>query len=117
MDENGNVPDLHEALDRTRSDTRRAVNPDDIPPPPRDWMSHPVARVIWGLILLAIIAALIWKGPAWIAYFKEHPTGGVFTVVIILAIIGLIAFAFWRHRTQGSLGERYWDTERREKKE
>jgi len=104
------VPDLHEALERTAHTT---TDPEDYPPPPADWVSHPVTRLVLALILLGIVAGIVIKWSVWLAYIHEHPFGAGLTGFILLAIIGMITFSYWRFRTMGDLADRYWDTKRK----
>ena len=91
------------------------VDPDSIPPPPGDWMSHPVAKAIFILILLAVITVAIWKWPEITGWVRGHPFGAGLTGFIILMVIGVIAFSYWKARAIGDLGMRYWDTDRKRK--
>jgi len=116
------IPSLKEAL-RETSDyvipepvvKSKNIDPDDIPPPPGDWTSHAATRTVLLLIIITAIAAAVWKWEVWYGYFKEHPFGFGLTVFGILAVIIIITLAYWRYRTQGDLGLRYWDTDRKRK--
>ena len=116
------IPSLSEALRETsdyvipeKASKTKAVDPVDIPPPPGDWTSHAATRTVLFLIIIASIAVSVWKWEVWYGYFKEHPFGFGLTVFGIFAVIILISIAYWRYRTQGDLGMRYWDTERKRK--
>ncbi len=116
MTDNGKIPDLREALEKSKPESeKKTVVPQDFPPPPRDWTGHHATRAVLFFIVAGIIAALIWKGGEWLDYLKAHPFGAGVAIFCVILVIGIIAFAYWRHRAIGSLGERYWDTDRKRK--
>lgn len=113
---NDPTPDLKSALRGTLEKSRKSgIEPEDFPPPPSDWTSHRITRITGLVIFLALIGLGIWKGQAIIGYIKAHPFGAGLTIFVIIVVIALIAVAYWKHRTQGDLGMRYWDTSRKKR--
>ena len=118
MDEEKPVPDLYDELERTSTQAGPKVIPEEeIPPPPRDWVSHPVTKTILWLVVLAIVAGLIWKAPAWIAYAREHTYGAGLVAFLAAAAVILILFGYWRYRAKGWVGQSNWDTRRKRRPE
>ncbi len=110
------IPDLKEALRRGVDGMERPyVDPSDIPSPPGDWTTHPVARSIFILILLVGIVVAIWKWPEMTAWVSGHPFGAGLIGFIALMLIAVISISYWKTRAFGDLGYRYWDTDRKRK--
>lgn len=112
-DENSEIPS---EIEKPRSKPGAVIDVDDIPPPPGDWVSHPLTRTIGVLILLAIIGLGIWKGPEIIDYIKAHSYGSGIAGFVVAMFIAIIAFAYWKYRAVGDVGMRYWDTDRKKRK-
>jgi hypothetical protein len=51
------------------------------------------------------------------SWVKEHPFGAGLALFGVLAFIGIVAFAYWKSRAVGEAGMRYWDTDRKRKKQ
>lgn len=94
----------------------QVIEVDEIPPPPGDWVSHPVTRTIGVIILLGLIALVIIKFNAVLDYIHAHPLGSGLVAFAACVGIGLIFYAYWRFRAVGEVGSRYWDTERKRRK-
>lgn len=110
-------PSDYKAAMRGISTTREKTSqPEDIPPPPSDWVSNRITKLIGIIFLLLLIGLGIWKGTAILEYIKAHPFGAGLTIFVIVAAIALISVAFWKHRSVGDLGMRYWDTDRKKRK-
>ncbi|MCX6647333.1 MAG: hypothetical protein NTY09_13390 [bacterium] len=107
--------DLSE-IEKTPSIPGAAKDEGEIPPPPGDWVSHPITRTIGVLILLALIALGIWKGPEIIDYIKAHSYGSGIVGFVIAMVVAIISFAYWKYRAVGDVGMRYWDTDRKKRK-
>ena len=125
MRENGKPLELHEALLETEKELppefreRKVLLPQEVPPPPRDWVSHPVTKSIGWLILLGIAVVAGWRAPYWWNYVKEHSFEASIVGVALFAGIFLIIFAFWRVRALGERGDAYWyiESSKRRKRE
>ena len=116
MDEEKRTIDYYDEPEGTEEQPRRKVIPEEeIPPPPQDWMSSPVTRTILWVILLGIIAVLIWKAPGWIAYAQAHPFGASLTGFLVVALIVILLFSYWRYRAKGWVGQSNWDTRRKKR--
>lgn len=101
MVDDDRTPELKEALEATRPEERAEPVPEEeIPPPPGDWATHPITRVIEIIVLLAVIAVIVWKGPAVWAYAREHPFGGSLAIFFVAFGVLLIATAYWKVRAQ-----------------
>ena len=122
MSSNSHIPDLKDALRETAeydipesSKNKVNINPEDIPPPPRDWTAHPITKTIFWLVILGIIAVCAVMGPGIIEYAKGHRLGTALTGIAVLVFIFLMAFAYWKYRAVGESATTYWDTERKKK--
>jgi len=116
VDEERPSVDYYDEPEGTEERPRRKVIPEEeVPPPPRDWISHPVTRAILWLILLAAVVGLIWKTPEWITYMREHPFGASLAGILILVAIFILFFSYWRYRAKGWVGQSNWDTRRKRK--
>lgn len=90
--------------------------PKEYPPPPGDWVSHPITRLILALILLGFVGVLIWKWDAWLEYVRTYPYGMGLAAFVVIVLIFLIGFSYWRFRAVGEAGITYWSTDKKKKK-
>jgi thiol:disulfide interchange protein len=112
QDEPYRIPDLSEALEATKpvGEKKKVFLPEEVPPPPGDWLSHPFTKILGFLILIAIVAAIALRWSAWWGYVVAHPYGTSITVFVIAALVVILLMAYWRARTRGKRDEKYWDT-------
>jgi uncharacterized membrane protein len=118
-------PTLHEALRDTEEEhlppelrrKQKSFLPDTAPPPPIDWISHPVTRTIGFLILVIVIAFLLLKGPGWFEYLKAHPYGLSLVIVGVVAAITILTYSYWRTQARGDRGDAWWHSEDIKKEE
>jgi hypothetical protein len=116
LEERDEYSEIPPEIEKPKPGSGTVIDVSEIPPPPRDWVSHPITRTIGVMILLAIIGLGIWKGPEIIGYFKTHQYGAGIAIFVILMFIAIISYAYWKYRTIGDVGMRYWDTERKKRK-
>jgi hypothetical protein len=111
------VPNLRDALKETEKDMpgepeRKIVIPyDGAPPPPRDWVSHPITKTIGILILVAIGIVLWHKLPQWIIVLQENMWG---TGLVIFLVVLALLFIATRASKATAMGD--WDTKMTEVK-
>jgi hypothetical protein len=116
-DEEGRIPELREALERTEEELppefrRKPTLPEKIPPPPRDWVSHPVTRII-GAILVLIGLYFVWrKWPDWRQDLKANASGASLVLFAIIMGIAIMVIAWWRGRdiAAGAIWRTPYDT-------
>ena len=115
MPDKDKIPSLKEALagmvPETGEEKPKVVVPEEFPPPPGDWTSHPVTRML-GLVLFLILVILgIFLGPEIWEFIKAHPFGAVVTLIVVLVFFVVSLVAYWRYRAMGRRDDRYWKTD------
>jgi len=116
QDDGYRIPELKEALEATKEEAlkekkKKVVHLEDVPPPPGDWITHPVTRVLSWIILIGILGYIALNAREWWLYAQAHPYGASIVVVVVVAMIVLIALAYWKTRVAGKREDKYWDTD------
>lgn len=101
MDEEGRIPDLKEALKRTEEElppelAHKPSVTENIPPPPRDWVSHPITHAIGGVLILVGLFFLWQKWPEWRQDLKANAAGASLVLFAIVMGFAIMIIAWWR---------------------
>jgi uncharacterized membrane protein YeaQ/YmgE (transglycosylase-associated protein family) len=117
MAEEEKIPDSYEETELPLHGKESAEKylPHDYPPPPGDWVSHPITRGVLIVIFLGIIGVLIWKWDSWLEYVKDHPYGMGLVGFVLVAIILIIAYSYWRYRAIGTTGTIWWEPDKKKR--
>lgn len=112
MESDDKIPDLRQALRRTGKGLPELFSPpEEIPPPPKDWTQHIAVKLFLCTAAIGLCVAGYFKGPDLLAFMNTYRLGTAIAIFIVVLVILIAAYVYWKSRTYGKRDDRYWKTE------